>query len=203
MRNETDRSRRRGDLPRADRRKREDCMTNYLLLPAQRAARRGVRIADCRRPDDRATAGSCSGAVRSARHEPDRQVESGREQAGHRSAAAPDAADAESSGPAADRQDQAAGRLQGRGLVDRPSRRAHHGDGTQGHAVHGHATDRARLCHHQQGRQARGQGSVAGPDPAQRARLQGRRTLRARHQQGASLRQYRGQARQSRTSRSS
>ena len=55
------------------------------------------------------------------------------------------------------RQDQAAGRLQGRSLVARPSGRAHHGDGRQGHDVHGHARDRPRLCHHRQGRQARGQ----------------------------------------------
>ena len=59
-------------------------------------------------------------------------------------------------------------------------------DGSQGHDLHGHAAARPRLCHHRQGRQARGQDPAAGPDPAQRSRLQGRRALRARHQQGAS-----------------
>ncbi len=39
---------------------------------------------------------------------------------------------------------------------------------------------------------------LTGLDPAERARLQGRRALRVRHQQGVPLRQHRGQARQSR-----
>ena len=75
----------------------------------------------------------------------------------------PDAADRDAGRQAAARQDQAAGGLQGRGLVERPSRRPHHGDGRQGHDVHGHAGDRPRLCDHREGRQARGQ------DPAARA----------------------------------
>ena len=41
---------------------------------------------------------------------------------------------------------------------------------------------------------------LSGPDAAERARLQGRLALRVRHQQGAALRQHRGQARQSRRS---
>ena len=53
--------------------------------------------------------------------------------------AASDAADRAVGRQAAGRQDQAAVRLQGRGLVERPSRRPHHGDGRQGHDVHGHA----------------------------------------------------------------
>ena len=36
-------------------------------------------------------------------------------------------------------------RLQGRGLVERPSRRPHHGDGRQGHDVHGHAATIGRV----------------------------------------------------------
>ena len=104
---------------------------------------------------------------------------------------------------AAARQDQAAGRLQGRGLVQRPSRRAHHGRGPEGHDLHGHAPTRPRLCDHQQGRQARGEDAAAGPDPAERPRRQGRRALRVRDQQGVPLRQHRGQSRQSRRPASS
>ncbi len=51
---------------------------------------------------------------------------------------------------------QAAARLQGGNLVARPRRRTHHGDGREGHHVHGHAGDRPRLCDHRTGRQARG-----------------------------------------------
>ena len=47
------------------------------------------------------------------------------------------------------------------------------------------------------------QGAAAGPDPAERPRLQGRLALRVRDQQGLSLRQYRGQPRQPAGSRSS
>ena len=128
--------------------------------------------------------------------QPDRQDQGRQEQAGHQPQAASDAADRDAGRQAAARQDQAAGGLQGRGLVERPSRRPHHGDGRQGHDVHGHARDRPRLCHHRQGRQARGQGHHPGPDAAERARLQGRLALRVRDQQGLSLRQDRGQSRQ-------
>ncbi len=48
-------------------------------------------------------------------------------------------------------------------LFERPSRRPHHGDGPEGHHLHGHPPDRPRLCDHQQGRQARSE------DPAARA----------------------------------
>ncbi len=69
--------------------------------------------------------------------------------------------------------------------------------GDKGTMFMGTRADRPRLCDHRQGRQARGQDPAAGPDPAERARLQGRRALRVRHQQGVPLRQHRGQARQS------
>ena len=93
---------------------------------------------------------------------------------------------------------QAAARLQGGSLVARPRRRTHHGDGREGHHVHGDARDRPRLCHHRARRQARGQGPAAGSDAAQRPRVPQRLALRVRDQPRAALRQHRGQARQSR-----
>ena len=69
--------------------------------------------------------------------------ETRQEQAGHQPQAASDARRRGGRRQAAARQDQAAGGLQGRGLFQRPSRRAHHGDGRQGHDVHGHAASSA------------------------------------------------------------
>ena len=68
--------------------------------------------------------------------------------------------------------------------------------GDKGTMFMGTRVDRARLCHHRQGRQARGQGHHPGPDAAERPRLQGWLALRLRDQQGVPLRQDRGQSRQ-------
>ena len=160
-----------------------------FVVPAQPAARRSSRLR---------VGGGSRGRPGAARLQPDGQDQAHREQAGREPQAAPGPADRDAGRQASARQDQAAGRLQGRGLVVRPSGRPHHGDGRQGHDVHGHAHHRPRLCHHREGRQARGQGPAAGTDPAERPRLQGWLALRVRHQQGVSLRQHRGQARQSR-----
>ena len=51
--------------------------------------------------------------------------------------AACDAADRNAGREAAGRQAEVAGGLQGGGLVERPSRRAHHGAGAEGHDLHG------------------------------------------------------------------
>ena len=86
-----------------------------IFVSAQLFTRRNVRPSDryCIASASPATAGT--GAIEW--HESIGQVGAGQEQAGHQPQGAPDAADRDAARQAAGRQDQAAGRLQGRGLV--------------------------------------------------------------------------------------
>ncbi len=103
---------------------------HFNIGPARFDCRRKLRISDRRR---RAARGASRGFSPMDKTKPDKS------KPGQQPQAASDAADRAVGRQAADRQDQAAVRLQGRGLVERPSRRPHHGDGRQGHDVHGHA----------------------------------------------------------------
>ncbi len=95
-------------------------------------------------------------------------------------------------------EDQAAGRLQDRGLCLGRARRAPDGLGRQGHAVRRLLRARQCLCDQGQWRQERGQDDPEGPRHADRARLPGRLALRHRRQQADQVRERRSQCRQSR-----
>ena len=132
----------------------------------------------------------------SARHI---RATAGEDQAGQGAQAACDAPDGDAAGEDPARQDQGAGRLQGRGVGARHARHSHADPRRQGHHLRRHARHRQGLRHHRQGQRAHPQGGrsrasssrTASPSPRARCYV-------ITVDKSLPPRRHRGQARQSR-----